>query len=502
MGLNISDQQLSRLSDFIDENMGLHFPRRRWSDLQRGLTAASLEFGFDDVADCAQWLMSATLTKAQLEILASHLTVGETYFFRERKSFATLADHILPELIRSRGGVDRRLRIWSAACCTGEEPYSFAILLHQTIADWKHWNLTLLATDINPRFLRKAAAGVYGRWSFRDTQDSIIDRYFQKTADGRFEIVPEIKAMVSFAQLNLADDVYPSLVNGTNAMDVILCRNVLMYFSAHQAGKIIQKLYRAQADGGWLVVSPSESSHVLYRPYLTINFPGVIFYRKGAPQTPSMDAPALENASLVSERASGAKRSFVPEIESQPQGPTPTAPVEPSDSAEPGLTSYAEAAALYEDGKYTEATEKLVQLASGRLPPPQVFSLLVRALANQGKLSEALDWCDQGIAADKLNPSAHYLRAIVLQEQGADENAMDSLQRALYLKQDFVLAHFALANLARRCGKDKTADKHLANALELLRVCPTEAVLPESEGMTAGRLTEIIISLMKSKTLI
>jgi chemotaxis protein methyltransferase CheR len=501
MDLNISDQQLFRLSDFIDEKMGLHFPPQRWPDLQRGVAAASVEFGFEDVRDCVQWLTSATLTKAQFEILASNLTIGETYFFRERKCFEILADQILPALIRSRPGGERRLRIWSAACCTGEEPYSFAILLHQTIADLKDWNLTILGTDINPRFLRKAGAGIYGRWSFRDTPSWIIDRYFKKTDDGNFEIVPEIKGMVSFAHLNLVEDVYPSLANGTNAMDVIFCRNVLMYFSPRQLGKVIQKLYRAQADGGWLVVSPSESSHLFYRPYITINFPGVILYRRSSAEAASTGAPLVENESLASEQPCQAESvAAIPEIESEPQEERHKSgdSVQQSETFDQSPTSYSEAATLYEHGKYAEATEKLVELASGQSPQPQVFSLLAHALANQGKLAEALDWCDQGIAADKLNPSAYYLRAIVLEEQGAVENAMDSLQRALYLKQDFVLAHFALANLARRGGKTKTADKHLVNALELLRGYRQETVLPESEGITAGRLTEIITSLMKS----
>jgi chemotaxis protein methyltransferase CheR len=129
-----------------------------------------------------------------------------------------------------------------------------------------------------------------------------------------------------------------------------------------------------------------------------------------------------------------------------------------------------------------------------------VFNLLARTYANQGKLAEALGWCDQGIAADKLNPSNYYLRAVVLQEQGELEDAAGSLRRALYLDQHFVLAHFALGNLARHGGKVREADKHLENALGLLRRYQKDDVLPESEGITAGRLTEVITSLMNLET--
>ena len=502
MELNISDAQVSRFSDFIDEKMGLHFPPQRWQDLQRGVAAAALEFGFEDVPACIQWLMSAPLTKQQLEVLAGNLTVGETYFFRERKSFDILADRILPALIRSRQGGERRLRIWSAACCTGEEPYSLAILLHQRMADLENWNVTILATDLNPRFLRKAAAGLYGQWSFRDTPGWIKDRYFQKTADGRFEILPEVRRMVDFARLNLVEDVYPSLANDTNAMDLIFCRNALMYFSQRQASKVIQKLHRAQMEGGWLVVSPSEASHALFRPYATVNFPGAILYQKDsrAAQAVERRALAAESEPLVFDkpcRAALAEQPSPMVIEQEQPAPQQ---VRETEEAKPARLAYGEAAALYAQGCYAEASEKLMELASGASPEPQVFNLLARASANQGKLAEALGWCDRGIAADKLNPANYYLRAVVLQEQGEMAQAAASLRQALYLDHNFVLAHFALGNLARHSGKLREADKHLNNALKILRGYKHDDVLSEAEGITAGRLTEIITSLLNLET--
>jgi len=123
---------------------------------------------------------------------------------------------------------------------------------------------------------------------------------------------------------------------------------------------------------------------------------------------------------------------------------------------------------------------------------PKVYSLLVRAYADQGLIKEALEWCEKAIAADTLNPGLYYLKATILQEQGAIEEAIGSLKRALYLDQDFVLAHFALGNLALQQGKFKASGKHFNNALSLLKIYGQEEVLPESEGITAGRLREII----------
>jgi len=121
---SISEVSLSRLSEFVATEMGLHLPRERWSDLERGIRSAAQEFGFKDAEPCIDWLVSSPLARNQIEILASHLTVGETYFFREHKSFDILEEHLFPELIRTRRRGEQSLRIWSAGCCTGEEPYS------------------------------------------------------------------------------------------------------------------------------------------------------------------------------------------------------------------------------------------------------------------------------------------------------------------------------------------------------------------------------------------
>jgi chemotaxis protein methyltransferase CheR len=233
------DTHCSRLSRFIAEAMGLHFPRERWPDLQRGLAGAAVDFGFDDLTACADWLLSAPLSKEQLQVLASHLTIGETYFFRDKQTLAALTENILPGLIRTRRGSEQRLRLWSAACCSGEEPYTLAILLHQLLPDIADWHVTIRATDINPGFLRKAQTGVYGEWSFRNAPAALKARYFTRAADGRYAVNSEIRDLVSFAHLNLVDDVYPSPVTDTNAMDLICCRNVLMYFTAAQIERVI-----------------------------------------------------------------------------------------------------------------------------------------------------------------------------------------------------------------------------------------------------------------------
>ena len=509
MGKRIPDNLLEELSRFIESSMGLSFQKVRRADLERGIGCAATEFGFGDAESCIRWLLSSHLSKGQIETLASYLTVGETYFFRDGKSFDLLGEHIIPGLFRSRAGKERSIRIWSAGCATGEEPYSAAILLDRTIPDLKKWNITILATDINPRFLQKAKEGVYSDWSFRDTPGWVRENYFTKTQKG-FEIREDIRKMVTFSYHNIIEDPFPSFLNSTNAMDIIFCRNVLIYFSQESARDVIHNFYRCLVDDGWLIVSAVEAPHAFFSGFRTMNFPGVTLYRKSeavekAPSTrispeqlPVRQPPAPELSYKIPEI-----RPPVPAPISRPPEPTPTA----SDS-------YQEALRAYEQGRYTEAVEILTPLLSplklrgdaGGLLKAGVskggadakeISLLACAYANQGRLSDALLWCERAVASDKTNTEYHYLLATILQEAGRAEESIASLKRTLYLDQDYVPAHYLLANLYRRQGRMRESKKHFEISLSILSVFPIEEVLPGSEGMIAGRMIEIINTMLE-----
>ena len=472
MRRDLPEPLLCRLSDFLAAHTGLSFPQERWNDLERGISAAAQAFRFADAESCVLWLLSASPTRNQVEVLASHLTVGETYFFRERASLEAMEQHILPELLHARGDSERHLRIWSAGCCTGEEAYSIAMILDRVIPDAKAWNVSILATDINPNFLRKAVEGVYGEWSLRDTPSWIRQRHFKKKRDGRFELHPHMRKKVTFSYLNLADDVYPSLANGTNAMDVVFCRNVLMYFTPERAKAVAANFYRALVDGGWLVVSPAETSNVLFSPFSAIEFPGAVLYRKsgGADRLPA--ATGRRQALSVAE----------------PHDPSPQATI-----ASPGPALREESPPQPDQAAARRVNEALPGQGDG-----EAFSRTARIRANQGHLAEAIEWCEKAIAADKLNPAHHYLLAAIRQEQGQAEAAVRSLKRALYLDPDCGLAHFALGNLRLSQARHREAKRHFTNALELLAKHAHDEVVAGSDGVTAGRLVEIATSALSS----
>ncbi len=475
----IPDELLARFSDFLAAKIGLAYPPKRWPDLARGMKAAARDLDCDSAAQCMRQLMLAPLSRERLGILASHLTVGETYFFREKKSLAVLENHLLPELIRDRRQQgQRRLRLWSAGCASGEEAYTLAILLTRLISDLQDWQIHILATDISTLALHKASRGLYGKWSFRDTKPEIIERYFTRR-DRQFEILPHLKQMVSYAYLNLAEDVYPSLATQTNAMDLILCRNVLMYFTAGQARKVLKNLHRCLVQGGWLIVSLTETSQVSRSPLVAVNFPGATVYRKEA------GARKFEAAVTCP--------TWPPAVNAAtPAGPRPDWPAGSEPLAAPPPAALLEPLAAPGRGTQERAA-----------PGDRVKELvrLARNCADSGDLATALSWCEQALAADRLNPAWHYLRAAILQEQEAQAEAARSLQRAIYLDQDFVMAHFALGNLALRQDDARGARRHFEIVLALLEAQPPGEPLPESEGITAGRLKEIVLSTISMRKL-
>ncbi|HXG17665.1 MAG TPA: CheR family methyltransferase [Methylomirabilota bacterium] len=515
MSSSLPPSLLAHVSRLIETWMGLFFPPERWTDLERKLHAVAPALGCADAEACARLLTAVSVSQQQLDVLATYLTVGETYFFREPRSLEVLEQRILPELIHCRRGVDQHLRLWSAACCTGEEAYSLAIILHRLIPNLSEWKTTLLATDLSPRFLRKAQDGVYGQWSFRSVPAAVQERYFQQTAGGHYLIKSTLKNMVSFAQLNLATENYPSPGNNTIDMDVIFCRNVLIYFTAERIKRVLERFYHALVDGGWLVVSPVESAFVMDSPFTPVQFPGVTLFRKDldqratraplapviAPETRELretpplvlaadgEEPSASFSDCVPLGADGALLDNAPA-----QEPLAPSPLTPGTTLHP----YEEASALYARGHYAEVIEKLstfqweAEQAPCARPREQAMAVLARSYANQGRLTEAQTWCERALAVNKFDAGLHYLRATILLECGQEGEARLSLTRALYLDQHFVLAHVALGNLAVQRKDAKEARKHFANALTLLHHYQPEDILPESDGMSAGKLAQII----------
>ena len=288
----LSTDELLKVSKLIASCTGLSFTSERWSTFNKNLSAAGKELGFSNINEFIKLLLSGSGNRNLWDILINHLTVSETYFWREPNVFAALVENILPEIFDSKKNRDKTLRIWSAGCSTGEEPYSIAIALHRSFSKLKDWNLSILATDLNKNSVIKAKSGLYRSWSFRNSPSWLKPNYFHANQNRTFEIIPEIRNMITFSYGNLIESKYFVGHGNARSFDIIFCRNVLMYFTDEWVAKISQNLSRSLSKKGWLIVGSCELSSQLLRELTPVNYSGAIVYRN------IQNAPGLSSQNI------------------------------------------------------------------------------------------------------------------------------------------------------------------------------------------------------------
>jgi chemotaxis protein methyltransferase CheR len=400
----ISNSTLEVTSRRIAELLGLNFPKNRWNDLKRGLISAAKELGHKENAEhIARWLEQREFSNLELEVLTNYLTVGETYFFRDQSILDVFQKNIIPEILTQRFGKSQHIKIWSAGCCSGEEPYTLAILLLETIPDIQNWKISILGTDINRNFLKKATDGIYSSWSFRETPEKLRDKYFRKVSNG-WSIAPEIKNMVRFDYLNLCEDSYPSAQSQTESLDIIFCRNVLMYFSQELNMAIGQRFYKALTQGGWFITSPVELSDENFSSFAKIHYEKSIVYQKSEKKIRPIALPTMthetENRFDKLKQQSKAGKSTIPQSPSNVfKSKNIALATDPFDQARQQFN-----AKQYQ--KCVDYCSNEIKKVSNPLP---WLVLLVKAYANLRQHDKALTWGAQLLKLDGMNVEVYYL---------------------------------------------------------------------------------------------
>jgi chemotaxis protein methyltransferase CheR len=249
---------LARFIDVIRDRTRLRMNARTDEALRKVAARRAAELGMsldaytDHVASCAPG-------SGELELVVRELTVAESYFFRGDRHFTTIRDELLPELLsRRRDGERRYLRVLSAGCAAGEEPYSIAIALKELLGDVSAWKISIVGVDLDARCLRRAAAARYGEWSLRDVPEALRRRYFEADQRG-YRLRQDVASMVRFLRANLAVDDLRQM--GIDQMDLVVCQNVLYYFEREVRELTATKLARSLRPGGWLLFGPADLSN-------------------------------------------------------------------------------------------------------------------------------------------------------------------------------------------------------------------------------------------------
>lgn len=488
----LPDSLLSQLSEFVADRFALDFPQQRWQDLERAVRGAYDEDPEEDgLEEFVRRLLISDRAQDELQFFIQHLTVGETYFFRERRGLEVVGERIVKELVQSPAAISQKIRIWSAGCASGEEAYSLAIMLSRVIPEVGQ-NVSIVATDLNASSLERARRGVYGDWSFRGAPEWLKPTYFKLTRPGRWSISSAIKEMVEFRYFNLMDVGYGSVLDATDGVDVILCRNVLMYCRSSAMESVIKGFHRSLRAGGWLIVGAAETSSALFHSFDRLVTNDVTIYRK----RPVREHPAAHRNSGTSDRPG---EMPVVQTSTLPAAGTPgqackAAPVNLRiDKTRPGSASYEQAIDLYRRGLYESAEQMSIALRALNPVDTRILLLQARIYANLGRFQDALDCCHNALTEDKISAPAHYLRAAILEEQGLPTEAASALRKAIYADSQFVLGHFALGNLALKDRSLGDPCKHFENVLALLRPYRPGDIIPESDGLSVGELRKIAL---------
>lgn len=474
--MSLFDQELmSRLNTVISASIGIHYAPERFGDLEEAIVLAAQDLNYSDAQQFALKLFQSALADEELQALVRHLTVAETYFFREPKAFAEL-EAVLQGSIEAKRVAGKRMRILSAGCCTGEEVYSLAMLLTKLIVDVDDWQIDIIGSDINKEYLAKAKLGVYSSWAFRgvmsEPSDQLKSRFFSDVENGNFAIEPKLKDMVRFVYLNLADDylIYEKQL-GTEPFDLILCRNVLIYFDKLSIKPVLQRLSRLLRPGGWLLLAATEvpsAGEKEFADYLRPRLHNDVYlFQRETTKSASTDLNVVP--SLQNELDYGRKLLLQGEYA----------------ASEKILTKGLEQIRLY--GREKRKRDSNLQ--------KQFLELLVRTLSNLGRFDDASGQADILVKLDNRYDYL-YLYAVVLSESGHTSDAKELLKQAIGQKSDFIAASFMLASIALHEGDKVTAVGYLQTVRADLAQLEPHSLVECTDGTSVQELLNIVEQLV------
>lgn len=508
----------------LDARLGLRVRAKDREGVSHSLQTRLKTLHVSSAEDYLNALKTASLDDSEWRYWLPKLTNGESYFGRDSGQFTLLRERILPELLQRRAKT-RTLRVWSAGCSTGEEPYSLAILLSELVGELlprDHWTLHILGTDINEAALAKARLGVYGAWSFRGVADAERARNFSPVA-GNWQINARFREMVRFSTCNLGAQDWPSPTRGLCDMDLILCRNVLIYLNRDAVANALSRFGQTLRDGGYLFTGHAElhgHDPAPLRPRLfpesaalqrcdherdceaAVAINGGVNNETANVNTPNANVSNLKSSHLRSSNFSGARVTTTPKARRHdPRFPLaaparPAKPVEretpraretphksePHESETPSETTLCDIEALLHAGRSALALQRLQPwLESASRPSPkttspqtssQAWTLAASAHANLGRHDEAGRCCEQAVARNAQNANAYRVWAQIAEEQGAREQAKTLLKKVIYLAPSQFDAYLELGALYAFDGDLPRARQMRSVALQLLRALP------------------------------
>ncbi len=485
------EEQICRL---VRERTGIRILDHQLDTLRRTVAAGLNRFGHESAASHLDALRTAQATSPEYEHLLAGITVGERDFFRDQAQMDWLRVQWLPQLIlRRRTENNLSLRIWSAGCSDGQELYSLAMLLSELLPDLERWNLHLLGTDLNAAALSRAISGRYSEWSLRATPDAARKRHFRWEKGNTWSVAPELRSRVRFSYLNLRDDNFPSMLSETTALDLVLCRNVFIYFDPAVVATVMRKFHACLVPDGSLLLGASDLIDSSTLGGFSLEHLGNAFYlrRLGQEPLPAAEPPP---APVLREYETTRNETTRNEPARPLRTPLPVAetPVTPDIPLPTTVGSFEIITTLLGREAWREALTAIASREAAGDDSALLRQFRAKALANLGRSHEALEACDASLALDASDKHSHFLRALILLELHRLPAAEEALRRTLYLDRLFLEAHYQLGLLQMRRGQRQSGLKSMQNALSIAERSRPDRRLHDAAGRDHERMAAIL----------
>jgi chemotaxis protein methyltransferase CheR len=448
----MSDEQYAAVATLLREAAGLSFDNSRSESIAYSVGERMRATQCGDVSSYLHRLTAADDDERQA--LLDEVTIPETHFFRNPPQIRALRKHVLPELLR-QASTTKRLRIWSAGCSTGEEPYTIAMLIRELLPASAGWDVRIIATDISTRALAAAREARYGERAFVMTDPVDQHRFFYLDADsGHFVVRDELRELVEFRHHNLVTEAPPF---GRGELDLVLCRNVTIYFDRATTKNLMTRRHGCLRDGGYLFLGHAETLWQVCDEFSLVSLGDAFVYRRGT-------ADDNRRAVLPDRRTEDEPR---PTRADRRRGPLDR-------RGEPVLRP-----ALQRSAPVDEPAVLPVE------PDPM---LAVRTAVASGDYDEAADLAAEVTTASPLRSEAHYLHGLALTNLGRHAEALVVLRKAVYLDPLDGFAHFLLAGALERSGEPVAAGRSYRAAATTLGTRPLDSVAPELGGRSVAEL--------------
>lgn len=472
----LSDDAFVRLRRLLADGAGLVFDDSRRDSLSYSVNARMKAIGV--TALDAYLALVEQPRSPEVQALLDDVTIPETYFFRNPPQFRALRQHVLPELVSRAATSGRRLRIWSAGCSTGEEAYSLAILLRELLPVTTGWDIQIVGTDISTKSLSAARAGRYGARSLGPVEPETVERCFDREGD-EFVVRPEIRELVEFRHHNLVSEAPPFGRDG--AADLVLCRNVTIYFARETTRALMARLHGCLRDGGYLFLGHSETLWQVSDAFRLVSIGEAFVYSRealadrigGEQRTVLPDRRTADEASRVDSRLAEGDRRSARRASRRPPGDRPLPVAGNGNGSPPG------------DSKVT--------LASAPVPAEPTADPLsdARQALRDGDYQGAADLAAKVAAADPLLADAYSVRGLALSNLGRDADALNELRKAAYVDPQDGFTQFLLGGTLARLGDAAGAARAYRAAAETLGESADDHVAAELGGRRVSELVDL-----------